>query len=88
MTTTKTKAKLWPPIHKLAYTSGRHAWKVCCMVHRQRIREAFPTKEEAETRAAQIRQQVENEGAAAFRFAGPPTRRGGTGGREVETIRG
>ena len=36
------------------------------MVKGKRIREAFPTKEEAETRAAQIRQMVDNEGAAAF----------------------
>ena len=66
MTTTKTKAKLWPPIHKLTYTSGKTGWQVACMVKGQRIREAYPTKAEAETRAAQIRQQVENEGAAAF----------------------
>jgi len=33
---------------------------------RQRIREAFATKEEAETHAAEIRVKVENEGAAAF----------------------
>jgi hypothetical protein len=36
------------------------------MVNGQGIREAFPTKEEAETQAAQIRLMVENEGAAAF----------------------
>jgi integrase len=36
------------------------------MVKGQRIREAFETKEQAETRAAQIRQMIENQGAAAF----------------------
>jgi hypothetical protein len=59
----KKKKELWPPIHRLTYTSGKTAWQVACMV--KRIREAFPTKEEAETRAAQIRQMVDNEGAAA-----------------------
>ena len=66
MTIAKSKTKLWPPIHKLIYTSGETAWQVACMVKGKRIREAFPTKEEAETRAAQIRQMVDNEGAAAF----------------------
>ncbi|MGO9243330.1 MAG: tyrosine recombinase XerC [Verrucomicrobiia bacterium] len=66
MTSAKSKAKLWPPIHKLTYTSGKTGWQVACMVSGQRIREAFPTKEEAETRAAQIRAMVDNEGAAAF----------------------
>jgi hypothetical protein len=36
------------------------------MFNGQRIREAYPTNPEAETRAAQIRQQAENEEAAAF----------------------
>jgi len=66
MTTTKTKIKLWPPIHELQYDSGKTGWQVACMVNGQRIRETYPTKGEAETRAAQIRQQVENEGRAAF----------------------
>jgi integrase len=66
MTSAKSKTKLWPPIHKLTYTSGKTAWQVACMVSGQRIREAFSTKEEAETRAAQIRAIVDNEGAAAF----------------------
>ncbi len=66
MTTAKSKTKLWPPIHKLIYTSGETAWQVACMVKGKRIREAFPTNKEAETRAAQIRQMVDNEGAAAF----------------------
>jgi integrase len=66
MTTTKTKQKLWPPIHKLSYTSGTTGWQVACMLKGERIRETFPTLKEAETRAAQIRQQRDNEGAAAF----------------------
>ena len=66
MTTTKTKTKLWPPIHKLTYTSGQAGWQVACMLKGERIRETFPTRPEAETRAAQIRQQRDNEGAAAF----------------------
>jgi integrase len=36
------------------------------MLDGERIRETFPTRKEAETRAAQIRQQRDNEGAAAF----------------------
>jgi integrase len=63
------KEKLWPPIHKLTYTSGKTAWQVACMLKGKRIREAFDTKEQAETKAAQIRQMVENEGAAAFTLA-------------------
>jgi integrase len=66
MTTAKTKTKLWPPIHELHYDSGKKGWQVACQVDGKRIRETFPTKGEAETRAAQIRQQVENEGHAAF----------------------
>jgi integrase len=66
ITTTKTKTKLWPPIHELTYTSGKTGWQVACMVNGQRIRETYPTKAEAEDRAAEIRTQVENEGRAAF----------------------
>ena len=66
MTTTKTKIKLWPPIHALTYTSGKTAWQVACMVNGQRIRDTYPTKAEAEDRATEIRTQVENEGRAAF----------------------
>jgi len=66
MTSTKTKIKLWPPIHALTYTSGKTAWQVACMVNGQRIRDTYPTKAEAEDRATEIRTQVENEGRAAF----------------------
>ena len=66
MTTAKTKTKLWPPIHELHYASGKVGWQVACQVKGERIRETFPTKGEAESRAAQIRLQVENEGQAAF----------------------
>ena len=66
MTTAKTKTKLWPPIHELHYASGKVGWQVACQVNGERIRETFPTKGEAESRAAQIRVQVENEGQAAF----------------------
>ena len=66
MTSAKSKTKLWPPIHKLTYTSGKTGWQVACMVRANASAEAFPTKEEAETRAAQIRAMVDNEGAAAF----------------------
>ena len=66
MTTAKTKTKLWPPIHELHYASGKVGWQVACQVNGERIRETFPTKGEAESRAAQIRLQVENEGQAAF----------------------
>ena len=60
------KPKQWPPIHKLQYDSGKTAWQVCCMLNGKRIREAFPTREEAETRAQQIRAQVHREGVFAF----------------------
>ena len=66
MTTAKTKTKLWPPIHRLTYSSGRHGWQVACMLDRRRIRETFGTREEAETRATQIRKMVNNEGTSAF----------------------
>ena len=66
MTTAKSKIKLWPPIHALTYTSGKTAWQVACMVNGERIRDTYPTKAEAETRAAEIRIRVENEGRAAF----------------------
>jgi integrase len=69
MTTTKIKTKQWPPIHVRHYGSGKTGWLVACQVDGKRIRETFPTKGEAETRAAQIRQQVENEGHAAFSLA-------------------
>jgi integrase len=65
MTTAKSKTKLWPPIHALTYTSGAKGWQVACMVKGTRIREAYPTRKEAEARAAQIREMVANEGAAA-----------------------
>jgi site-specific recombinase XerD len=71
MTSAKTKTKLWPPIHKLTYTSGKIGWQVACMLKGHRIRETFGTKEEAEKRAAQIRAQVEREGAAAFNIPLP-----------------
>src|SRR5438046_2505264 len=66
MTTAKTRTKLWPPIHRLTYTIGRHGWQVACIVNSQRNRETFGTRDEAETRAAQIRHMVDHEGAAAF----------------------
>jgi len=66
MTTAKTKTKLWPPIHELTYTSGKTAWQVACMVNGKRERHTYPTKGEAETKAAEIRTQVTNEGTAAF----------------------
>ncbi len=66
----KSKAEMWPPIHKLTYSSGKVGWQVACMVNGHRIREAFSTKEEAESRAAQVRLMVENEGAAAFTLPG------------------
>jgi integrase len=41
------------------------------MLDGQRIRETYPTKEQAETRAAEIRVKVENEGTAAFNIPLP-----------------
>ena len=72
MTTTKSKIKLWPPIHVLTYTSGKTAWQVACMVNGQRIRKTYPIKAEAETHAAEIRIQVENEERAAFTMPAEP----------------
>jgi hypothetical protein len=66
MTTAKTKIKLWPPIHELTYTNGKRRWQVACMVNGKRIREVFETKALAEDKAAEIRNQVTNEGTAAF----------------------
>jgi integrase len=66
MTTSKTKTKLWPPIHCLTYSSGKPAWQVACQINGARIREVFPTKGEAEARAAEIRLKRDNEGYAAF----------------------
>ncbi len=37
MTTAKTKTKLWPPIHKLHYGSGKTSWQVACQVNGKRI---------------------------------------------------
>jgi integrase len=66
MPKTKSGKSSWPPIVTLKYPSGKTAFQVACMIQGKRIREAYPTKPEAETRAAQIRQMVDNEGAAAF----------------------
>src|ERR1051326_5802602 len=60
------KRKQWPPIHALEYDSGGTGWQVACMLKGERIRETFKTRKEAETRAAQIREMVDNEGAAGF----------------------
>jgi integrase len=70
MTTKReSKLKVWPPIHRLKYDSGKVGFQVACQVNGKRIREMFPTKGEAETRAQEIRTQVENEGRAAFSLA-------------------
>ncbi|MGO9246009.1 MAG: tyrosine-type recombinase/integrase [Verrucomicrobiia bacterium] len=66
MPKTKSGKSSWPPIVPLKYPSGKTAFQVACVIQGERIREAYPTKAEAETRAAQIRQMVDNEGAAAF----------------------
>ncbi len=66
MPRTKSSKSSWPPILRLRYVSGKIAFQVACMIRGKRIREAFPTKDEAETRAAQIRAMVDNEGAGAL----------------------
>jgi integrase len=64
--TAKTKSKsTWPPIYQITYSSGKTAFQVACMIQRKRIREVYPTKGEAETRAVQIRAMVQNEGTSA-----------------------
>ena len=65
------KPKQWPPIHELEYASGKTGWQVACQVDGKRIRETFPTKGEAETRAAEIRLKRENQGSAAFNIPLP-----------------
>jgi integrase len=62
----KSKKPSWPPIVRREYPSGKAAWMVACMVNGQRIRKTFKSKGEAETKAAEIRTRVENEGRAAF----------------------
>ncbi len=71
MTSAKVKTKLWPPIHRLKYASGKVGWQVACQLNGQRVRETYQTKGEAETRAAEIRLKVDNEGAAAFNIPLP-----------------
>jgi len=66
MTTTTAKTKLWPPIHEIVYTSGKHVWQVACQVNGERVREVFSTKKQAEAKAAKIRSKVNSEGQAAF----------------------
>ena len=66
MTTTRAKTKLWPPIHEIVYTSGKHVWQVACQVNGERVREVFSTKKQAEAKAAKIRLRVTREGQAAF----------------------
>jgi integrase len=56
----------WPPILRRKYPTGQVAYMVACMVNGNRIRETFKTREEAETRAEQIRIAKRNEGTAAF----------------------
>ena len=63
---TKSTKPSWPPIVPLKYASGKTAYQVACMIQGTRIRETYPTKAQAETRAAQIRLMIDNEGAAAF----------------------
>lgn len=63
---TKSSKSSWPPIVTLNYPSGKSAFQVACMVSGQRIREAYPTKAEAEDRAQEIRATVQREGAAGF----------------------
>src|SRR5207245_2202181 len=51
----------------------KRVWQVACQVNGERVRETFKTKCEAETRAAEIRTKVDNEGQAAFNI--PPALR-------------
>ncbi len=62
----KSSKSSWPPIVELQYPSGKTAFQVACMIRGKRIREAYPTRGEAETRAAEIRTMIQNQGAAAF----------------------
>ena len=66
MPKTKPRKSSWPPIVALKYPTGKTAFQVACMIQGRRIREAYPTKGEAETRAAEIRTTIQNQGAAAF----------------------
>ncbi len=62
----RSKKPSWPPIVRRQYPSGKIGWMVACQVNGERIRETFETKGEAETKATEIRNRVENEGRAAF----------------------
>jgi pimeloyl-ACP methyl ester carboxylesterase len=60
---TKSHKLSWPPILPIKYPSGKTAFQVACMVPGKRIREVYPTKGEAETRATEIRTMMQNQGA-------------------------
>jgi len=66
MPKTKSSKSSWPPILPIKYASGKTAFQVACMIQGKRIREAYPTRGEADTRAAEIRTMITNQGAAAF----------------------
>jgi integrase len=56
----------WPPILTRTYPSGKTAFIIAVMTGGRRIRETFKTREEANTRDAQLRIERQNMGAAAF----------------------
>jgi integrase len=62
----RTKSKWLPAVHRREYASGLVSWQVSCMISGHRIRETFATKKQADDRAAEIGNQLENEGKQAL----------------------
>ncbi len=66
----KSKSKpSWPRILRRVYPSGQVAYQIGVMVNGIRTRETFKTRDEADTRAEQMRVARQNEGTAAFSLA-------------------
>jgi integrase len=66
----RAKRQAWPPIYKRTHRSGQVGYLVDLgLVNGERVRKTFPSKQEAETFAAQARMARENEGVAAFSLA-------------------
>ncbi len=66
----KSKSKpSWPRILRRVYPSGQVAYQIAVMVNGIRTRETFKTRDEANTRAEQMRVARQNEGTAAFSLA-------------------
>jgi len=65
MTTKRVNKRTVAADSRVEYAAGSAGFKVACMLDGQRIPGDVSTKTEAETRAAQIRVKIQNEGSAA-----------------------